>query len=111
MTREELLEWQAAQRAAGKSHGPTPMKDDTPKYMVRTKPKRLFFTHPFFVSWTSIHLNLFCCVIVSMTVFVDCVRAWLGAVGHDVISASFVLGLLLSGTILLRERSRHGQII
>ena len=66
VTREELLEWQAAQRAAGKSHGPTPMKDDTPKYMVRnhTRPaktladrKRLSFTHPFLLSRTSIHLH------------------------------------------------------
>eukprot|EP01047_Picozoa_sp_COSAG01_P110148 COSAG01_NODE_38986_length_482_cov_1.830287_2_plen_61_part_01 len=29
-----------------------------------TRRKRLFFTHPFLVSWTSIHLNFFCCVMV-----------------------------------------------
>ena len=79
MTREELLEWQAAQRAAGKSHGPTPMKDDTPKYMVRnhTRPaktladrKMLFFTHTSLLALTDLdsspldNLNFFCCMMV-----------------------------------------------
>ena len=76
VTREELLEWQAAQRAAGKSHGPTPMKDDTPKYMVRnqtrpannTRRQKEAVLHTSLLALTDLdsspldNFNFFCCM-------------------------------------------------